>query len=95
LDAARRMTLVFVIPHLSENESFVDTFQVNWLYIMLIFLALIVSALVPLAVKSQRYNVKVLATFVSVLSLRQSSREVVPRAIGEVMRSSPRPTAPR
>jgi hypothetical protein len=38
------LALVFMIPRLSKNESFLETFQLNQIYVLLIFLALMVSA---------------------------------------------------
>ncbi|KAH8091173.1 hypothetical protein JL720_6058 [Aureococcus anophagefferens] len=40
------LTLVFLIPSLSENESFNDTFQINHVYVMWIFFSLMVSSTV-------------------------------------------------
>ena len=40
------LTLVFLIPQLSENESFNDTFQVNHIYVFWVFLSLMVSSTV-------------------------------------------------
>ena len=37
-------TLVLMVPRLSQNESFLATFQVNHIYVALIFLSLVVSA---------------------------------------------------
>ena len=34
-------TLVLMVPRLSQNESFLATFQVNHIYVALIFLSLV------------------------------------------------------
>ena len=35
---------MLMVPRLSQNESFLATFQVNHIYVALIFLSLVVSA---------------------------------------------------
>ena len=65
-------TLVLMVPRLSQNESFLATFQVNHIYVALIFLSLVVSAAsIPL---SRKFGIKLIyikgaAIGLSVLSL--------------------------
>lgn len=71
------LTLVFLIPSLSENESFNDTFQMNHVYVMWIFFSLMVSStvfpvcrsLIPSSRTNYKKYYKVFAIVVSWLSL--------------------------